>query len=164
MNNRNRERKYNSSDNDRLARALSQPVQAWEKKWAPLSRAKNVNTYKWVKSDKPIVFEDEEEEEEEVVAEIEMTEAEKQLPEGHTLPIDPPVTVSLASTLQSKLDDEEEGRSTTPKLDDVSSDVGSEQQLMAEPEEENDINDPSMNPAANPHVHPREEDVENQVL
>lgn len=30
MSNRYRERKFNSSDNDRLARALSQPVQAWQ--------------------------------------------------------------------------------------------------------------------------------------
>jgi hypothetical protein len=29
MNSRYRERKYNTSDNDRLLRALSQPVQAW---------------------------------------------------------------------------------------------------------------------------------------
>jgi len=29
MNSRYRERKYNTSDNDRLIRALSQPVQAW---------------------------------------------------------------------------------------------------------------------------------------
>ncbi|KAI9263214.1 hypothetical protein BDA99DRAFT_60773 [Phascolomyces articulosus] len=74
MNSRYRERKYNSTDNDRLIRALSQPVQAWEKKWAPLSRAKNISTYKWVKSDKPIVFEDEESEEEKD-QDKEMTEA-----------------------------------------------------------------------------------------
>lgn len=30
MSNRYRERKFNSSDNDRLARALPQPVQAWQ--------------------------------------------------------------------------------------------------------------------------------------
>ncbi|KAL0082204.1 hypothetical protein F4703DRAFT_1864120 [Phycomyces blakesleeanus] len=45
INSRYRERKYISSDNDRLSRALSQPVQAWDKKWAPYSRSKNYETF-----------------------------------------------------------------------------------------------------------------------
>ncbi|CAO3643261.1 unnamed protein product [Cunninghamella echinulata] len=49
MNSRYRERKYNSSDNDRLSRIISQPVQAWEKKWTTSTRSKNYQTYKWVK-------------------------------------------------------------------------------------------------------------------
>ncbi|GAN07966.1 hypothetical protein MAM1_0184c07471 [Mucor ambiguus] len=65
MNSRYRERKYNTSDNDRLIRALSQPVQAWEKKWTPQSNSKTLQTFKWVKSDKVIEFEQDEESEEE---------------------------------------------------------------------------------------------------
>ncbi|KAG1078541.1 hypothetical protein G6F42_024216 [Rhizopus arrhizus] len=60
-----RERKYNTSDNDRLIRALSQPVQAWEKKWTPQSNSKTLQTFKWVKSDKVIEFEQDEESDEE---------------------------------------------------------------------------------------------------
>lgn len=63
----------------------------------------------------------------------------------------------ISAIIQSK--EEEEGRSATPKLDDLS-DTGSEQQLNVDADE-NDVNDPSKNPASNPHVHPREEDVEN---
>ncbi|KAI8341538.1 hypothetical protein BC941DRAFT_417214 [Chlamydoabsidia padenii] len=58
-NSRYRERKYNSADNDRLSRILSQPIQSWEKKWAPSARSKNHQIFKWVKSDRTIVFEDE---------------------------------------------------------------------------------------------------------
>ncbi|EPB83562.1 hypothetical protein HMPREF1544_09664 [Mucor circinelloides 1006PhL] len=65
MNSRYRERKYNTSDNDRLIRALSQPVQAWEKKWTPQSNSKTLQTFKWVKSDKVIEFEQDEESDEE---------------------------------------------------------------------------------------------------
>ncbi|CEP09941.1 hypothetical protein [Parasitella parasitica] len=65
MNSRYRERKYNTSDNDRLLRALSQPVQAWEKKWTPQSNSKTLQTFKWVKSDRVIEFEQDEVSEEE---------------------------------------------------------------------------------------------------
>ncbi|KAI8636549.1 hypothetical protein BD408DRAFT_425932 [Parasitella parasitica] len=65
MNSRYRERKYNTSDNDRLLRALSQPVQAWEKKWTPQANSKTFHTFKWVKSDKVIEFEQDEESDEE---------------------------------------------------------------------------------------------------
>ncbi|KAJ8655688.1 hypothetical protein O0I10_008573 [Lichtheimia ornata] len=142
MSNRYRERKFNSSDNDRLARALSQPVQAWEKAWSPVSNGKGVKVYKWIKSERSIVFEEEEDNEEDTMSGVEKTEP-------------PP---SMSAILQSK--EEEEGRSATPKLDDLS-DTGSEQQLNVDADE-NDVNDPSKNPASNPHVHPREEDVENR--
>lgn len=65
MNSRYRERKYNTSDNDRLLRALSQPVQAWDKKWSQHSGSKTLQTFKWVKSERVIEFEEDEESEEE---------------------------------------------------------------------------------------------------
>lgn len=63
---RYRERKYNTSENDRLLRALSQPVQAWDKQWALHSNSKAFQTYKWVRSERPIEFEEDEESEPEV--------------------------------------------------------------------------------------------------
>ncbi|KAI8982450.1 hypothetical protein BDF20DRAFT_867036 [Mycotypha africana] len=71
MNSRHRERKYNTTDNDRLLRALSQPVQAWDKKWTQHSASKTLQTYKWVKSERVIEFEPEEESGDEAVAPME---------------------------------------------------------------------------------------------
>ncbi|ORZ21387.1 hypothetical protein BCR42DRAFT_488469 [Absidia repens] len=81
VNSRYRERKYNSSENDRLLRILSQPVQSWEKKWAPSTRSKSHHIHKWVKSDRTIVFEDEEDDEEDEEDKDQvMTEADKDTP------------------------------------------------------------------------------------
>ncbi|CAO3588101.1 unnamed protein product [Absidia cylindrospora] len=81
VNSRYRERKYNSSENDRLLRILSQPVQSWEKKWAPSSQSKSHHIHKWVKSDRTIVFEDEEDDEEDKEDKDQvMTEADKDTP------------------------------------------------------------------------------------
>ncbi|KAI7901294.1 uncharacterized protein BX663DRAFT_514034 [Cokeromyces recurvatus] len=75
MTSRYRERKYNTSDNDRLLRALSQPVQAWDKKWTQHSNSKNLQTFKWMKSDRVIEFEEDEDEIERESMEVEQTPA-----------------------------------------------------------------------------------------
>ncbi|KAL1918356.1 uncharacterized protein VTP21DRAFT_3016 [Calcarisporiella thermophila] len=54
--------RYASSENERLKRALLQPVQAWEKKWTASKNGKNFQVFKWVKSDRQLSFDDEEEE------------------------------------------------------------------------------------------------------
>ncbi|KAI8091050.1 uncharacterized protein B0P05DRAFT_528555 [Gilbertella persicaria] len=164
LNSRYRERKYNTSDNDRLLRALSQPVQAWDKQWAPLSTSKTLQTYKWVKSERAIQFEpDEESEEEPEPMETESStlaeSTENQnstLSKQDTIPGGPSslITNKAISALQQD-DDDDEQRSQTPKLDDISDD---EENRNNEDEEDNDvdsINDPSKHPALAPHAQAR---------
>ncbi|KAG2200728.1 hypothetical protein INT47_002772 [Mucor saturninus] len=91
MNSRYRERKYNTSDNDRLLRALSQPVQAWDKKWTPHSNSKTLQTYKWVKSERTIEYEQDEESEEEP----EPMETEPSL---ETAPVETTTDIHIAET------------------------------------------------------------------
>ncbi|KAG0171703.1 hypothetical protein DFQ28_000714 [Apophysomyces sp. BC1034] len=178
--NRYRDRKYNSSDNDRLLRALSQPVQAWEKKWIPHSHAKNFQTYKWVKSDRPIVFEDDDDDE----GDEHMTEAEKDVSETVAIAASEPMTIdnnptALAPTAPTDNNVEGIGRDVeikgtiatlaaedeecthTPKLEEIS-DVEPENNTDKDDEESNgdDVNDPARHPASIPHVHPRLTDDE----
>ncbi|KAI8383072.1 hypothetical protein BD560DRAFT_386030 [Blakeslea trispora] len=178
LNSRYRERKYNTSENDRLLRALSQPVQAWDKTWTPLSTAKTLQTYKWTKSDRVIQFEpDEESEEEPEPMELEQTtQSEPTTQTEPTNKVDKEVnsekTLSFSnensvpggpSTLSNKPlvalqkeEEEEEQRSQTPKLSDISDDEQNKQNL--EEEEDNDvdsINDASKHPALAPHAQAR---------
>ncbi|KAI8334063.1 hypothetical protein BD560DRAFT_414823 [Blakeslea trispora] len=173
LNSRYRERKYNTSENDRLLRALSQPVQAWDKTWAPLSTAKTLQTCKWTKSDRVIQFEpDEESEEEPESMELEQTtqsestnkvELDKEVESEKTLPFlnensvpGGPSTLSNKPLIALQKEEEEEQRSQTPKLSDISDDEQNKQNL--EEEEDNDvdsINDASKHPALAPHAQAR---------
>ncbi|KAI9476566.1 MAG: hypothetical protein EXX96DRAFT_484898 [Benjaminiella poitrasii] len=160
MNSRYRERKYNTSDNDRLLRALSQPVQAWDKKWTQHSDAKNLQTFKWMKSERVIEFE--EDEDDEVEADVggsqkdqheEFSSIAKPLNEN-TLPGGSSSFLTnkvVSSVQQQDDDDDDEQRSQTPKLDDISD----FEDPNANNEDDNDtdsINDPSKHPALAPHA------------
>ncbi|RUS22018.1 hypothetical protein BC937DRAFT_90649 [Endogone sp. FLAS-F59071] len=41
--------RYAANDQDRLKRALPQPVQPWDKKWAALKNGRHLQVFKWVK-------------------------------------------------------------------------------------------------------------------
>ncbi|KAG0374054.1 hypothetical protein BGX24_010894 [Mortierella sp. AD032] len=51
-------------EHDRLKRAVLQPVQCWDKKWAESKNGKQLQVFKWVKSDRQVEFDDEDEDEE----------------------------------------------------------------------------------------------------
>ncbi|KAG0056192.1 hypothetical protein BGZ83_006101 [Gryganskiella cystojenkinii] len=51
-------------DHDRLKRAVLQPVQCWDKKWAESKNGKGLQVFKWVKSERQVDFDDDEEDEE----------------------------------------------------------------------------------------------------
>nr|CAG8526244.1 2030_t:CDS:2 [Entrophospora candida] len=53
-------RNHTAADQDRLKRALLQPVQAWEKKWIWTS-SKHIKIKKWMKSDRKLTFNDDDE-------------------------------------------------------------------------------------------------------
>jgi len=53
-------RNHTAADQDRLKRALLQPVQAWEKKWI-WSSPKHIKIKKWMKSDRKLTFNDDDE-------------------------------------------------------------------------------------------------------
>ncbi|KAI8988937.1 hypothetical protein BDB01DRAFT_895656 [Pilobolus umbonatus] len=193
MNSRYRERKYNTSDNDRLLRALSQPVQAWDKKWTQSANSKTLQQYKWVRSDRVIEFEEDESEEEVETAEqtrrilMEQKQADQStinntnivdttntannivISEGSTsmeiedtknsmdsIPGGPSAfTQSFTNKIISNVQqgDEDERRSETPKLDDISDD---ERESNIDDNGDNDvdsINDPAKHPALAPHAH-----------
>ncbi|KAF1797692.1 hypothetical protein FB192DRAFT_1335155 [Mucor lusitanicus] len=170
MNSRYRERKYNTSDNDRLIRALSQPVQAWEKKWTPQSNSKTLQTFKWVKSDKVIEFEQDEESEEEpepmetdqtpavtttVVEQSDAVKASEVILDESSIPGGPSSIISnkaVSSLVAEDAEDDDDQRSQTPKLDDISDD---EEKNRNDDDEDNDvdsINDASKHPALAPHA------------
>ena len=138
-----------------------------------------------VVADKPIVFEDEEDSEEEKDQDKEMTEASKvrlswmhiwlsdwrpkQETESSTQAVqEVPTTAepqqgdgssalppSLPAPGPAKLIEEEEERTHTPKLDDVSD---NDNESDHQPLENDDMDDPAKHPASNPHVHPRMEE------
>ncbi|KAI8327269.1 hypothetical protein EDC96DRAFT_532253, partial [Choanephora cucurbitarum] len=196
LNSRYRERKYNTSENERLLLALSQPVQAWDKKWTQLSTAKALQTYKWTKSDRVIQFEpDEESEEEPEPMDLEQT---TQVELNETATVEPLATAATAATTTEaenkanlektqnnqgqtaflsdessipggpstlitnkplaalQKEDEDEQRSQTPKLSDISDDEQNKQNV--DEDEDNDIdsiNDASKHPALAPHAQAR---------
>ncbi|KAG1381420.1 hypothetical protein G6F61_003178 [Rhizopus arrhizus] len=168
---RYRERKYNTSENDRLLRALSQPVQAWDKQWALHSNSKAFQTYKWVRSERPIEFEEDEESEPEVdmgttqilqQQQEEGTEANdvnmEQLPitDTATTIINKPVN----AIIQEEQTEEDEKLTHTPKLDDISDE---EKTMNDDDDDDDDDNnsDPSKHPALAPHaeVHMTDDDI-----
>ncbi|KAF9094773.1 hypothetical protein BGX23_001618 [Mortierella sp. AD031] len=51
-------------EHDRLKRAVLQPVQCWDKKWAESKNGKQLQVFKWVKSDRQVEFDDDDEDEE----------------------------------------------------------------------------------------------------
>ncbi|CAO3686521.1 unnamed protein product [Rhizopus microsporus] len=162
LNSRYRERKYNTSDNDRLLRALSQPVQAWDKKWALHLNSKTFQTYKWVKSERQIEFEQDEESEPEadlVETTQDISNETKDANMEEAAKIEPETTVNNGPVINKAIDaiqqeqEDDEKRSHTPKLDDIS-DEEPEPSLDNE-DEDNDadnINDPSKHPAFAPHA------------
>ncbi|KAI8370575.1 uncharacterized protein BYT42DRAFT_582911 [Radiomyces spectabilis] len=175
---RHRERKH--SENNRLLRALSQPTQAWEKKWAPTTRFENIQTYKWVKSDRTIVYDDDDDDGDNVS----MTETEKEAsatPAQSTssatassalppsLPLEsrshPHTTAEALAKIapgvaesDGKPDDDDPDRTHTPVLGEVSDAESGNENLLVDKDDEddaaNDMLDPARNPAFNPHVHP----------
>ncbi|KAF8933659.1 hypothetical protein BGZ58_006199 [Dissophora ornata] len=51
-------------EHDRLKRAVLQPVQCWDKKWTESKNGKQLQVFKWVKSDRQVDFDDEDEDDE----------------------------------------------------------------------------------------------------
>lgn len=51
-------------EHDRLKRAVLQPVQCWDKKWAESKNGKQLQVFKWVKSDRQVDFDDDDDDEE----------------------------------------------------------------------------------------------------
>ncbi|KAG0361946.1 hypothetical protein BC939DRAFT_449690 [Gamsiella multidivaricata] len=51
-------------EHDRLKRAVLQPVQCWDKKWTESKNGKQLQVFKWVKSDRQVDFDDEDDDEE----------------------------------------------------------------------------------------------------
>ncbi|KAG0253074.1 hypothetical protein DFQ27_007685, partial [Actinomortierella ambigua] len=51
-------------DHDRLKRAVLQPVQCWDKRWADSKNGKNLQVFKWVKSDRQVDFDDDDDDDE----------------------------------------------------------------------------------------------------
>ncbi|KAG0037972.1 hypothetical protein BGZ82_001428 [Podila clonocystis] len=51
-------------EHDRLKRAVLQPVQCWDKKWAESKNGKQLQVFKWVKSDRQVDFDDDDEDDE----------------------------------------------------------------------------------------------------
>ncbi|KAI8882517.1 hypothetical protein K501DRAFT_333963 [Backusella circina FSU 941] len=165
INSRYRERKYNSSENDRLLRALSQPVQAWDKKWTSHADTKKLAIYKWVKSERTIHYEPDEESEDEPVemdqdkepldqdttetpTSEQKTDSFSAIPGGHSSLLQSSAMNKTVSTLQME-DDE---RSHTPNLDDIS-DVESDRNLDDDNDNDVDsVSDPSKHPALAPHA------------
>ncbi|KAI8088519.1 hypothetical protein BDF21DRAFT_491522 [Thamnidium elegans] len=193
MNSRYRERKYNTSDNDRLLRALSQPVQAWDKKWTPHSNSKTLQTFKWIKSERVIEYEqDEESEEEPEPMETEQsTEVEQVEPKIETeqpvtkveqetesnqesekkieavgdapnskkseqsIPGGPSslITNKAISSVRQDDMDEDDSRSQTPKLNDISDEEVDQRNDNDDDDDTVDnMDDPSKHPALAPHA------------
>ncbi|KAF9171338.1 hypothetical protein BGX20_007762 [Mortierella sp. AD010] len=51
-------------EHDRLKRAVLQPVQCWDKKWTDSKNGKQLQVFKWVKSDRQVDFDDDDDDEE----------------------------------------------------------------------------------------------------
>ncbi|KAI8384901.1 uncharacterized protein BYT42DRAFT_564002 [Radiomyces spectabilis] len=137
-----RERKYNGLDNDRLQRAISQPVQAWEKKWASHSQGNSIHTFKWVKSTRPIVFEDEEDEGPEPVSDA--------------VPAEPKVVNETHDVMQPK----DSQASNNPTEDSIPAPMTTKTPTIeqvtelevAEKRDQSDLNDAAQHPSLAPHV------------
>ncbi|KAF8981343.1 hypothetical protein BGZ46_002956 [Entomortierella lignicola] len=51
-------------EHDRLKRAVLQPVQCWDKKWTESKNGKQLQVFKWVKSDRQVDFDDDDDDDE----------------------------------------------------------------------------------------------------
>ncbi|KAG0335897.1 hypothetical protein BG004_008272 [Podila humilis] len=51
-------------EHDRLKRAVLQPVQCWDKKWAESKNGKPLQVFKWVRSDRQVDFDDDDDDDE----------------------------------------------------------------------------------------------------
>ncbi|EIE90507.1 hypothetical protein G6F46_003332 [Rhizopus delemar] len=168
---RYRERKYNTSENDRLLRALSQPVQAWDKQWALHSNSKAFQTYKWVRSERPIEFEEDEESEPEVdmgTTQILQQQQEEGIEANDVNMEQLPITSTATAIINKPVDaiiqeeqtEEDEKLTHTPKLDDISDE---EKTMNDDDDDDDDDNnsDPSKHPALAPHaeVHMTDDDI-----
>ncbi|KAF9418676.1 hypothetical protein BGZ94_009617 [Podila epigama] len=51
-------------EHDRLKRAVLQPVQCWDKKWADSKNGKHLQVFKWVKSDRQVDFDEDDDDDE----------------------------------------------------------------------------------------------------
>ncbi|KAF9434993.1 hypothetical protein BGZ76_007080 [Entomortierella beljakovae] len=91
-------------EHDRLKRAVLQPVQCWDKKWTDSKNGKQMQVFKWVRSDRQVDFDDEDDDDE-----IEQVPAPRQVEETEEVgtPIPP------LPTLQ-ELQDADDTTASTP--------------------------------------------------
>ncbi|KAG0259727.1 hypothetical protein BGZ95_004597 [Linnemannia exigua] len=102
-------------EHDRLKRAVLQPVQCWDKKWAESKNGKQLQVFKWVKSDRQVEFDDEDEDEE-----IEQAPIPRQIEEEVGTPVPALPTLQDADDTNASTpaqtgedDDEDDAISTT---------------------------------------------------
>ncbi|KAF9537922.1 hypothetical protein EC957_007514 [Mortierella hygrophila] len=102
-------------EHDRLKRAVLQPVQCWDKKWAESKNGKQLQVFKWVKSDRQVDFDDDDDDEE-----IEQAPIPRQVEEEVGTPIPPMPTLQDADDTSASTpaqtgedDDEDDAVSTT---------------------------------------------------
>ncbi|KAF9135406.1 hypothetical protein BGW39_003203 [Mortierella sp. 14UC] len=102
-------------EHDRLKRAVLQPVQCWDKKWAESKNGKQLKVFKWVKSDRQVEFDDDDEDEE-----IEQAPIPRQVEEEVGTPIPALPTLQDADDTNASTpaqtgedDDEDDAVSTT---------------------------------------------------
>ncbi|KAF9152741.1 hypothetical protein BG015_004796 [Linnemannia schmuckeri] len=102
-------------EHDRLKRAVLQPVQCWDKKWAESKNGKQLQVFKWVKSDRQVDFDDDDDDEE-----IEQAPIPRQVEEEVGTPIpalptlqDADDTTASTPAQTGEDDDEDDAVSTT---------------------------------------------------
>ncbi|KAF8934213.1 hypothetical protein BGZ47_010453 [Haplosporangium gracile] len=102
-------------EHDRLKRAVLQPVQCWDKKWAESKNGKQLQVFKWVKSDRQVDFDDDDDDEE-----IEQAPIPRQIEEEVGTPIpalptlqDADDTTASTPAQTGEDDDEDDAVSTT---------------------------------------------------
>ncbi|KAF9921726.1 hypothetical protein FBU30_008213 [Linnemannia zychae] len=102
-------------EHDRLKRAVLQPVQCWDKKWAESKNGKQLLVFKWVKSDRQVDFDDDDDDDE-----IEQAPIPRQVEEEVGTPAPPLPTLQDADDTGASTpaqtgedDDEDDAISTT---------------------------------------------------
>ncbi|KAI1309948.1 hypothetical protein EDD11_003963 [Mortierella claussenii] len=98
-------------EHDRLKRAVLQPVQCWDKKWTESKNGKQLQVFKWVKSERQVDFDDDDDDEETeqapVPRQVEIEEVGTPAPTLPTLQDADDTTASTPAQVGEEDDDED---------------------------------------------------------
>ncbi|KAG0231184.1 hypothetical protein BGW42_000416 [Actinomortierella wolfii] len=101
-------------EHDRLKRAVLQPVQCWDKKWADSKNGRNLQVFKWVKSDRQVDFDDDDEDDEAEQTSAARPAGEEEAPASSTMD---ETAASTPAVIGEDEDEEEAANDDTKKPD-----------------------------------------------